>query len=238
MSACNDSGDSTFKKIATKGAVSHCHDQGAHLIEHGSYGRSERNRRPEPEFLIGTLAPGRNAAREDGRLHGAAIQHAIALIARKCGDTLPIGRDEERASLSLKAGRRNAALVEMAANTSPIAADRSDRLSQPLGSRWRQSDASRTAVPGCEHTDGPAVPDLIERRKQIADNERMTKGHVRCYRADDQAARGVQRLQLMQVTFLIDRRRIGNAQPREAERFGPLGHATRLDARRGNIMIS
>ena len=115
------------------------------------------------------------------------------------------------------------------ANTSPITTDRSDRLSQPLSSRGRQSDASRTAVPGCEDTDGPAVPDLIQRREQIADNERMTKGHVRCYRADDQAARGVQSLQLMQVTFLIDRRQIGNAQPREAERFGPLGHATRLD---------
>ena len=66
-------GDSTFKEIAAKGAVSHRHDQRAHLIEHGSYGRSERNRWPEPEFLIGTLAPRSNAAREDGRLHGAAI---------------------------------------------------------------------------------------------------------------------------------------------------------------------
>ena len=120
-------------------------------------------------------------------------------------------------------------LPSKCAPTSPITTDRSDRLSQPLSSRGRQADASRTAVPGGEDTDGPAVADLIQRREQIADNERMTKGHVRCYRADDQAARDVQSLQLMQVTFLIDRRRISNAQPREAERFGPLGHATRLD---------
>lgn len=172
-------GDSAFKEIAAKGAVGHCHDQGAHLIEHGSYGRSERNRWPEPEFLIGTLAPGGNAAREDGRLHGAAIRHAIALITCKCGHTLPIGSDEERASLSRKAGRRNAAPVEMRANTSPITTDRSDRLSKPLSSRGRQADASRTAVPGGEDTDGPAVADLIQRREQIADNERMTEGHVR-----------------------------------------------------------
>jgi hypothetical protein len=66
----------------------------------------------------------------------------------------------------------------MGANTSPITTDRSDRLSQPLSSRGRQADASRTAVPGGEDTDGPAVADLIQRREQIADNERMTKGYA------------------------------------------------------------
>src|SRR2546423_13141041 len=55
-------GDSTFEEIAAKGTVGHCNHQRAHLSEHGAYGRRERTRRPEPEFLIGALAPGCNAA--------------------------------------------------------------------------------------------------------------------------------------------------------------------------------
>ena len=47
-------------------------------------------------------------------------------------------------------------------------------------------------------------------------------------RPDGEVARGVQRLKLMQITLLVDSRRIGNSQPRETERFGALGHATRL----------
>ena len=51
---------------------------------------------------------------------------------------------------------------------------------------------------------------------------------MRYHRPDGQAARSMQSFKLMQITFLVDRRRIGNPQPREAERFGPLGQAARL----------
>jgi hypothetical protein len=149
-------------------------------------------------------------------------------IAGECGHPLPIGGDEERASLSRKAGRGNAALGETAADTGPIASDRGDSLSQLLSSRRLQSDPACTAVPGREHADDPAVPDLTQRREQIADDERMPKRHMRRHRTDDDAAGAAKSLQLMQITFLIDRRRIGDAEPREAERFGPLGNAARL----------
>jgi hypothetical protein len=150
------------------------------------------------------------------------------LSTRKCRHTLSIGRDEKRTPPSLKAGGRDAALIEMTACTSPITADRADGLFHLLNGRGRQSDASRTAVSGCEYSDSPTLPNLVQRREQIADNERVTKSHVRYDRPDAEVARGVQSFKLMQVSFLIDRWRICNPQPGEAERFSTLSHATRL----------
>jgi hypothetical protein len=99
----------------------------------------------------------------------------------------------------------------MTAGSRPITADCINGLFELLDGGGPQPDASRAAVSGCQYTDRPTAPDLMQCRQQISDNQRMTKGHVRYNRPDRQAARGMQSLKLMQITFLVDRRRIGNS---------------------------
>src|SRR6201981_393420 len=56
----------------------------------------------------------------------------------------------------------------------------------------------------------------------------MTKGHVCRNWPNVDVARRVQSFELMQIALMIDCWGIGNAQPREARCFGPLGPTTCL----------